>query len=160
MKLLLIVLLVCGAGGVGYIYKQKLQKEYNFLCFVCNFANFYNANMTLFKNSVVEVIEKFESQNNTKPSGFNIFIKQNGVYVPDSAKVSKLISDKSAAAMVCEYLSNIGKNEYEFEREKNLQFERYVSDCKEKSKSKLETKGSLYFKLALLFGAMLGIIIW
>ena len=159
MKLFLIILIVTGAGGIGYTYQLKLQKEYKFLCFVANFAQFYNSNMTLFKNNVVDVIDEFVKQN--KSSKFcEIFEKENHIYSFNRGKIDSFLNRSQDSQIIYEYLTGIGKNEYEFEKEKNLQFDAFLSKCKESSKKKLETKGSLYFKLALMFGAMLGIIIW
>ena len=160
MKLLLVMLIIGGFGSAGYVYKRRLDQKYKFLCFIIEFVSYYNSGISLFKNNVVDMIEEFVRQHHG--SKFcEIFQKQNLIYTFDKHKIENFLGcDLQETSVVCEYLCGLGKNEYEFEKEKNLQAEKLLSVCKEKSKSNLETKGSLYFKFALLIGAMLCIIIW
>lgn len=161
MKIIIILMLMGMAGGTGYYLKSRLKKEYNFLCYAQEFARYYNANISLFKNEVVLVVESFINSKSKKNASFaQIFKNENNIYKCDLALINEYVKNSSDASMICEYLNNIGKSEYEFEKDKNLQFEKFISECKEKSLSNLETKGNLYFKLALLFGAVLSIIIW
>lgn len=159
MKILLIVCLMIVFGGAGYIYKLKLKSEYLFNCYLLDFVKFYNSNMTLFKNDVVAIIDKFLSTKNKNAKFDDLFVKCNNIYSFNNKVFEKYLSN-SNAQIVNEYLSSVGKNEYEFEKEKNNNFEKFLNDAINVSKLNFENKGSLYFKLSLAIGAVVCIVLW
>ena len=160
MKILIVVCLMAVFGGIGYFYKLKLKKEYLFVCYLLDFVKFYNSNMTLFKNDVVAIIDRFLMNSNKTLKFSKVFVKKNNIYNFDSKVIEKFLINKSNVQIIIQYLSNIGKNEYEFEKEKNTNFEKFLNDAKNVSKLNFENKGSLYFKLSLAVGAVLCIIVW
>lgn len=148
-------------GLVGYLYKRKLKNEYELLCFIQNFANYYNSNMTLFKCDIVEIINKYKIMQNNKNAKFcNLFLKNSNIYNINQEFLNDYLSNKKDIELIYKYLSECGKNEYEFEKEKNRGFELFIKEATEISYNCYKEKGGLIFKLLLSIGAVIGILIW
>lgn len=148
-------------GLVGYLYKRKLKNEYELLCFIQNFANYYNSNMTLFKCDIVEIINKYKIMQNNKNAKFcNLFLKNSNIYNINQEFLNDYLSNKKDIELIYKYLSECGKNEYEFEKEKNRGFELFIKEAIEISYNCYKEKGGLIFKLLLSIGAVIGILIW
>lgn len=148
-------------GLVGYLYKRKLKNEYELLCFIQNFANYYNSNMTLFKCDIVEIINKYKIMQNNKNAKFcNLFLKNSNIYNINQEFLNDYLSNKKDIELIYKYLSECGKNEYEFEKEKNRGFELFIKEAIEISYNCYKEKGGLIFKLLLSIGTVIGILIW
>ena len=161
MKIILIICVMCASGYVGFMLRQKLKIEHKMASFLLDFEKFYNSNMTLFKNDVVAIIDGFVASRNKKNGeNFEIFEKTNNIYNFNTALLEKCFKSKTAVAVSSEYLNSLGKNEYEFEKEKNKNFEEFISKVCDESLKSYEKKGSMIFKLCLAIGAVLSIIIW
>lgn len=161
MKILLCIIIFSVCGGAGYFYKRGLKNNQLFLEYLLEFENFCDSNMTLFKNNVVEIIEKFLETKKEKFAKFNlVFIKKDGVFSFDKQVLQKQLKDENSVTMAERFLKDLGTNEYEFEKEKNKNFENFLKAEIEKAKKICDEKGSLYFKLSLALGAVLCIIVW
>lgn len=161
MKIIICILVFSASGLAGYLYKRRLRQETEFINYLFEFENFYNSNMTLFKNNVVEILNNFMKMKKEKFEKFNqIFVLKNGIFETNENEIKKYISNEASVSVIKNYLVGLGKNEYEFEKEKNKNFDNYIKIELEKSKKNLEQKGGLYFKLSLALGAVLCIIIW
>ncbi len=58
------------------------------------------------------------------------------------------------------YLTNMGKSEYDFEKEKNNNILSYLSRLDKKTKEEVKTKGELGAKIIVAIGAILAILVW
>ncbi len=126
-----------------------------------DFESYVNSNISLFKNNIVDIISKFKSSQNKSREKFNkIFECQNNIFVFNEAELAKFGVTKEAQGVIAGYLNELGKNEYEFEKEKNKNFEVYIKSQLGQAKKVYDEKGSLYFKLLLLLSAVICIIIW
>lgn len=161
MKILLCIIIFVICSGAGYIYKLRLKIKQQFLEYLLEFENYLSCNMTLFKNDVIEIINKFLESKKDKCEKFNlVFVQSNGVYLFDKKILLKYLKDENQVAMIDRFLKELGKNEYEFEKEKNKNFEDYIKTEIVDAKNVCDKQGSLYFKLSLALGAVLCIIIW
>ena len=117
MKILicLIVLILC--AGVGYALKWKAKKEQDFLEYLKDFTNYFLANISLFKNNVVAIIDNYNITQKNKNAKFSeIFEKTSNFYQIESKNVARYISDEANKNVICEFLKNVGSNEYDYER--------------------------------------------
>ncbi len=161
MKILICVVVFGGCGLFGYLYKRRLKQECDLVEFLLEFEKYYNSNMTLFKNNVVEIINNFFNLKKDSKAKFNqIIICNNSIFEANESELKKYITNESMRSVIKNYLNGLGKNDYEFEKEKNKNFEDYILTELSNSKKNLEQKGNLYFKLSLALGAVLCIIIW
>lgn len=159
MKIVLFALLFSVCGALGYGYKYKLNQKSNLLNFLYEFCKFYDSNMTLFKNNIVEIIDKFKREENFK-NFHQFFVSESGIYRFDKAFLQKFLSEGSELMIIDNYFSGLGKNDYEYEKEKNKNFEAYIKSALEKARKVAEQKGGLCFKLSLALGAVLCIVLW
>ena len=161
MKIFLPLFIIIIFGFIGYAYKSKLNNEYQFLKYINSFYEYYVANLALFKNNIVEIIDKYIIMQNNKNAKYNkIFIKNNNLYNFDKEFLQNNISNKLVSDYLFSYLKNIGTNEYEYEKEKNNEFKIYLNSKIYECDTKIKTDGNLYFKLLLSIGAVVAILLW
>lgn len=161
MKILicLIVLILC--AGVGYALKWKAKKEQDFLEYLKDFTNYFLANISLFKNNVVAIIDNYNITQKNKNAKFSeIFEKTSNFYQIESKNVARYISDEANKNVICEFLKNVGSNEYDYERKKAEDFMKFLDEKIQYTKSEKIKKSDLNFKLFLAVGAVICIIIW
>lgn len=161
MKILLCIVLYGTVASFGLIYKRKLKNEYDLLAYLLDFEKYLSSNIVLFKNNIVEIIDKYKIMQKEKSAKYNeLFIKNNSKVEFDKKILDKYISNTSTKEIIENYLSSIGKSDYEFENEKNKKFEEYIHAATENALKKVNEKGSLYLKLSLAAGAVLCILVW
>lgn len=161
MKILicLIVLILC--AGVGYALKWKAKKEQDFLEYLKDFTNYFLANISLFKNNVVAIIDNYNITQKNKNAKFSeIFEKTSNFYQIESKNVARYISDEANKNVICEFLKNVGSNEYDYERKKAEDFMKFLDEKIQYTKKEKIKKSDLNFKLFLAVGAVICIIIW
>lgn len=161
MKLLICLVVFLLSSSAGLMYKQKLKNELDLLLYIQNFEKFLSGNISLFKIDVVEIIESYKNTQKEKTAKFsNLFVKNASVYAINEEILNKYISDKNKSKTIFNFLQSLGKSEYEFEIEKNKNFEKYMATAIEESQKKFTNSGNLYFKLSMALGAVLCILIW
>ena len=161
MKIILILSIVIIFGLIGYMYKTKLNNEYLFLKYIYGFHEYYVSNISLFKNNIIEIIDKYIIMQNIKNAKYNkLFLKNNNIYKFDKDFMQNYISNKTTLEMIYNYFCIIGTCEYEYEKEKNYEFKKLISRAIDSAENKIKTDGNLYFKLLLALGAVLAILLW
>lgn len=119
------------------------------------------SNIILFKNNVVEIIDNYIIMQNNKNAKFNkLFLKNNNLYSYNEEFLYSILLDKSEANIIFQYLQQIGKNEYEFERKKNESISEILKIKINESFENINKKGDLYLKILLSIGAIISILIW
>ncbi len=160
MKILIGITIVLTTGLLGYSYKLKLNKSFEFLKFIQGFENYYAANVNLFRNDIQEIINNYIIKHKNKNAEFcNIFQKNGNIYQINKELLNKYVIENDVD-IIYNYLSTIGTNDYDYEKEKNNNFKQYIDIAVSKADEVLKQKGNLYFKLSLAFGAILAIVIW
>lgn len=161
MKIIICVSVFFLSTSVGLLYKQRLKNELNILLYLQNFEKFLSNNISLFKVNIVEIIDNYKNMQKEKTAKFsNLFVKNASVYAINEEILNKYILDKNKSKTIFNFLQLLGKSEYEFEIEKNKNFEKYIVAAVEESQKKLNNNGNMYFKLSMALGALLCILIW
>lgn len=161
MKIIILLGIIFIFGLIGYSYKLKLKYEYAFFNYIKEFNNFYQSNITLFKNNIVEIINKFIIMQKNKSADYNkLFIKNNNIYSINKEILSKYIIKENDFDMMFDYLNSLGVCEYSYEVDKINKFNNYISAKINNLKEDIKTKGDLYFKLLLAIGAVIAILLW
>lgn len=161
MKILLCIIIIFSCGVIGYYYKQKYVVRFELICYIKEFLSYYNSNLCLFKINAIDIIDSFKSKCSNKYLKFNkVFYKNNNIYHINSSELERFIRDENLTNILNNFLINIGKNEYEFEREKNTKIDEFLELKLRSAESDIKQKGMLYFKIALSIGAVLAILIW
>ena len=161
MKIVLIVSVIITSGLIGIKIKNKYKDEYLFFKFLKEFHQYIVSNITLFKNNIVEIIDNYIIMHKNKNAKYmNLFLKNSNIYVFNEEIFKKYIKNEEDSFVILEYLNNLGKGEYLFEKEKINNFSVYLDKKIEDSSFELKNKGELYFKLLLAIGAIVAIIIW
>lgn len=161
MKICLLVFVVLLFGMLGFVLKSKYIKKCDMLKFVYEFENYYSSNLSLFKNNVVEIIDNYIIMQKNKNENFcKIFRKNHNIYSIDEDFLKKYISDANITQTLKSFLQDIGKNEYDYEKEKNKNIREYLKQQIEIAESDINKKGSLLLKLLLSVGAVVAILLW
>ena len=161
MKMLLEICIILFFGSAGYFYKNKYKESLKALDILHEFSCVYDSNISLFKNDLQEIINSYIITHKNKNANYYKFIlKNNNIYQFDMDFLKNKIINKSTFEVVQRYLIEMGKSEYEYEKEKNKKFEQFLT-TKIIEESKLEKeKGWLGFKLMLALGAVVAIVVW
>lgn len=161
MKILVEIIIVAGFGIVGYLYRQNFKNRLSILKTLLDFVENYDSKLTLFKSNMHEIINDYViMQKNKNANNFNLFQNINNIYYFNKKYFEKQIQSLDAVSIVSRYFDEMGKGEYEFEKEKNKNFKEYLKLSISKAEGDLNKKGNLGFKLFLLIGATVGILVW
>ena len=161
MKIILIISMITTSGLIGINIKNKYQNEYLFYKFLKDFHQYVVSNITLFKNNIVEIIDNYIIMHKNKNAKYiNLFLKNSNIYTYNKEFLNKYITNSENSFIILEYLNNLGKGEYLFEKEKIDNFSVLLDKRIEDSSYELKNKGELYFKLLLAIGSIVAIIIW
>ena len=133
-----------------YDYKLVIVQE------ILAYIEFYDNNISLFKENLIEINNRYiimQKNKNAKQYYFieNYLIKHNKNIEIFNENDNRIVND---------YLSGIGKNEYEFEKEKNKNILNFLNKLQEKIKEEVKTKGELGAKIIVAIGAVLAILVW
>lgn len=161
MKIILVMGVICVFGAVGYLYKSKLEHEYKFLKFISDFVSYYYSNIVLVKNNTVEIINNYIITHENKNANYcKMFSKNKYMYEINPKILNYYISQGDNVSVIENYFFQIGKSEYDYEKEKSKNFLGFLKDKIEESYSNFKNKGNLYFKILISIGAILAILIW
>lgn len=161
MKIVLCLFILVVCAGIGYALKWKVKKEQEFLEYLKDFANYLLANISLFKNNVVAIIDNYNITQKNKNAKFNeIFQKTSNFYQIENKNIAKHVSNESNQKIISEFLKNVGNNEYDYEKRKIEDFLKFLDEKLLILKNEKIKKSDLNFKLFLAVGAIICIIIW
>ena len=161
MKIILILSIIMCFGFLGYLYKSRLQYELNFLKYVYSFHQFYSSNINLFKNNLVEIINSYIIMQKNKNAEYNQIFQNNGnIYSYNENFIDNVVKDIDTKKIIIEYFNSLGKAEYEFEKQKNIDFDKFFQYKIDEFSNICKNKGGLYFKLMLAIGAIVAIVLW
>lgn len=161
MKIVLVSSVVLCFGLFGYFYKQKLKHENIAYKFLKEYTEFLKENINLFKENLVEINNKFIiMQKNKNANQHNLIIK-NANNMPDCIeKIKVLILNRFDFCLVETFFESLGKNDFEFEKERILSFEKHIKEKEKTTNENMKTKGEMWFKIMLAVGAIVGILLW
>ncbi len=161
MKIFVCLIILFVFAAIGYSFKWKAKREQNFFDFLKDFTNYFVANINLFKNNVVAIIDNYNIMHKNKNAKYNdIFQKNGNIYQIEQKNISKYIKDESFQKIIYEFLKNMGSNEFEYEKKKADDFLKFLDEKLLLLKNEKMKKSDLNFKLFLAIGAVVCIIIW
>ena len=161
MKIIFVVFIMLLSFIIGYLYRNKIQNELNFLLYLKKFSDYLKSGINLFKNNIVEIIDEFIILENQKNAKFNkIFLKNMQIYNFCLENIENFIYDKQISFTIYNFLKTLGTNEYEYEGEKINSFILFIGSKILEYEKKLKEKGELFFKVALSIGAVISILVW
>lgn len=133
-----------------YDYKLAIVQE------ILAYIEFYDNNISLFKENLIEINNRYIIMQKNKNAKQYCFIEN---YVIKHNKNIEIFNENDNR-IINDYLSGIGKNEYEFEKEKNKSILNFLNKLQEKTKEEVKTKGELGAKIIVAIGAVLAILVW
>lgn len=161
MKIILISVIIVFSGLIGSSLKTKIKNELEILKIIKSYINYLDANISLFKTNIVEINYNYKiMQKNKTANKLNIYSKNNNKVIFELDILEKYIYKKDLFLTIKNYLITLGQNEYVYEKEKLSILNDFLSKCVEEDELEFKTKGSLWFKLSLAIGAVIGIILW
>ena len=153
------ILLVCSLIGYQVKNKYVLQKE--FLNYIKSFVEYYELNVSIFKNNIVEIINNYLIMQNNKNAKFDkLFEKNNNLQQFNKKLCKTYICDSDIIFAINSYFNNIGKSDLKNESEKNKNFLNLLNFWTAESDKEIKDKGELYFKLWLTLGVVVCIVLW
>lgn len=151
------ILFVC-VCYVGYSLKTMYRKKYRFYVNFGNFNQLLLDEITNYKTPIVKVVENYVFNNQNAVAKVLQQYKQNLmnniIYIENSKEIlpKALFLTKDEAAFLINYLNNLGKTDYDtqinFLKKHNSEFEQR----QRKSQDEINKKGDLYFKLSIMLG--------
>lgn len=161
MKIILLFLIVLCFGLIGYFYKQKLKDEKEAYLILKSYVEFLSANITLFKTNLAEINNNYIiMQKNKNAKSYKLIYKNTNNHVINPVIFEKLIQNKNDYFVIKSFFENLGKNEYEFEKESIKEFEKFVDLRLKNQEFLIKNKGDLTFKIMLAIGAIVAILLW
>ena len=160
MKIVSVILILSSGFFVGYNYKHNMIKQTDFFIELKNFVGYFKSNLNLFKTNVIEIFDNYIIKKKKSANISNYFIKNAEIYQINEEKLNKIIKNKQECFIICNFFKTIGTNEYEFEIQKIISFEKYLDEKISEYSLYAKNKGELFFKIALSVSAVIAILIW
>ena len=161
MRLVIFVLIILFAGLVGFELKRKYIDQRNFLVYLKEFIEFLNINVSIYKNNLDEIINIYLIQQNNKNAKYSkIFQKNDKIHSFNKEIADKYIYEKDLRLQINLYLSSIGRLNSENECIKTEQINNTLEKYILKSSEDVKNKGDLLFKVCVVIGIVIVIVLW
>ena len=161
MKILLVILIMLLFFIFGYMYKQTIKSQYDFMVYLKNYSNFLSSNISLFKNNFVKITDDFLNLNSQKNAKFNkIFVKNGEIYSISQKNIDFFLKNEQDRQVVFSFLSTVGNNDYEYENNKINSFIIYLNEREKVYLDNIKLKGELTLKILISIGLVVSILVW
>ena len=161
MKLILVILIMFCSGYIGIYVKDKYKRQFEFYLLLKEYINFLDANISLFKENIIEININFKiMQKNKNANNRYINLNNQDTMVFDLKKLQNTVLNKDDYVIIKTYLEKLGEGDYLIEKEKITQLTKFIDKNIINSKDLIKSKGDLCFKLSLALGAVISILIW
>lgn len=161
MKILLVILIMLLFFIFGYMYKQEIKSQYDFIVYLKNYSNFLSSNISLFKNNFVKITDDFLNLNSQKNAKFNkIFAKNGEIYSISQKNIDFFLKIEQDRQVVFSFLSTVGNNDYEYENNKINSFIIYLNEREKVYLDNIKLKGELTLKILISIGLVVSILVW
>ena len=161
MKILLVILIMLLFFIFGYMYKQNIKSQYDFMVYLKNYSNFLSSNISLFKNNFVKITDDFLNLNSQKNAKFNkIFVKNGEIYSISQKNIDFFLKNEQDRQVVFSFLSTVGNNDYEYENNKINSFIIYLNEREKVYMDNIKLKGELTLKILISIGLVVSILVW
>lgn len=156
MKIVICVLVLTCSMFISYFYKKHFENRLEIVNSLINYVEYYDSSISLFKDNLNEINNKYIIMQNNKNANKIQFSLKNNLLVVENVKYF----NESDNQIINGYFMNMGKNEYDFEKEKNKNMLDYLSKLKQRVGEEAKQKGELGSKIIVAVGAIIAIIIW
>lgn len=156
MKIVICVLVLICSMIISYFYKKHFENRLEIVNSLINYVEYYDSSISLFKDNLNEINSKYIIMQNNKNANKIQFLSKNNLLLVENVKYF----NESDNQIINGYFMNMGKNEYEFEKEKNKNMLDYLSKLKQRVGEEVKQKGELGSKIIVAVGAIIAIIIW
>lgn len=161
MRLVVFVTIILLFGFIGYEIKRKYIEQKEFLKFFKSFLDYFYLNISIYKNNISEIINNYLIQQNNKNAKYvKIFQKNNNLYEINKKIINDYIYSDELKLILDSYLNGIGKSDIKSECEKTKAVLKSVDIHLEKTTEDIKSKGDLYFKICLVIGVVVVIVLW
>ena len=161
MRIYLLILIIVIFGVFGYEIKRKYLEQKNTLIFLKSFIEFLRINMSVYKNNIQEIIINYKiMQNNKNAKYVNYFLKNNKIDEENIKNICDKLIEKDFKIMLELYFGHLGSESVESESKKTENILSVLNEYIIKSNEDVKNKGDLYFKILLVCGIVLVILLW
>ena len=161
MKIIIIITIILLFGVIGYYQKQRYKKQKEMLLYIKEFVEFYQINVDLYNNNLVEIINKYIIMQNNKNAYFNnIFTKYDNIYIFNTKTIDDYIIYKNIRHELESLFNDIGKRDKNNEIKMLSQAKESIDKAIQDNDSDEKIKGDLYFKIWLAVGIVIAILVW
>lgn len=161
MKYLLMIIIVLGFGLFGYYQKQKIKNKNKLVQLIIDYVNFYDANLSVFKNDLFEINNNFIIMQNNKNANINnLVIKNADLFQINHEMLHGCLKKDNELSLIVNYFHLIGRGEYDDEKTKNAEMIRLLEKMQKRTTEEIKTKGDMNLKIILAVGAVIAILIW
>ncbi len=161
MKYFLIIFIIVLFGAVGYARKRKIVYQINVVQDIIKFIEFYESNLSVFKNNLIEIFNKYIIMQNNKNAINNIIIlKNNNIFEINQESLKKEFDNIQEKDVLMAYFFKLGQGEFDDEKIKNKEMKNSLKSLLEKLTLDKKMKGDLFFKIMLAIGCVISILIW
>jgi len=161
MRLLIFGLIIIFSGLVGFEIKKRYIEQKRFLNYIRNFLEYFQLNISIYKNNINEIINNHLIQQNNKNAKYSkIFLKKHNLYSFNMENINQYIYNTDLKTSFKLFIDNIGKLDEFGEKEKIINIKNLIDAEINKTTEEIKNKGDLYFKLCLAIGVVLVLIIW
>ncbi len=159
MKIFLVLLTMLIFGTIAYKYKNKFKLKLNTILIIIDYINYYETNINFFRESLFNINSNYIIMQENKNAKNNIFkLKSNTLLINYDYLIRLFKSDE--ISIINKYFEEMGNREYNEEKIKNDNILKFLTSLKEKTKDDLKTNGEMWFKIILMIGVIVSIIIW
>lgn len=156
MKIIICILILICSMFISYFYKKHFESRLEMVNSLIDYIEYYDSSISLFKENLNEINNKYIIMQNNKNANKIQFSSKNNILLIEYVK----IFNNSDNQIINRYLTNMGNNEYDFEKEKNKSMLDFLSRLKQKVSEETKQKGDLGSKIIVAIGAIIAIIIW
>ena len=161
MKFVIFGIIVILAGLIGFEIKRKYVEQKDFLEFLISFLNYSHMSISVYKTNIDEIINNYLIQQKNKNAKYtNIFTKCTKNYTINQQKIEKYIYDNELGLRLTAFFEMFGKMNLEEECVNIKSILKIIEVYSKKTTEEIKTKGDLYFKISLIIGVVVVILLW
>ncbi len=156
MKIFICLIIFLIAIACACKYKNHYNNKLKIVQETLSYVEFYDNNISLFKENLVEINNRYIIMQKNKNANMYNFIEN--IIIKHVKYIN--IFNENDNRIINDYFDCIGKSEYEFEKEKNRNIINFLNKLQAKTKDEVKTKGELGAKIIVAIGAVLAILVW
>lgn len=159
MRILVVVILMFVFSVAAYKYKNKFRLKIKLAEEIISYVEFYETNISFYKENLYKINSRFNIMQENK-NAKNICLQlNNNIYLLNNKILFKTF-DSGCCDIINKYFSEIGQSDYCYEKDKSDNILKFLTKLKNEAKEDLKTKGEMWFKIILMIGVLISIIIW